>query len=162
MIDKNGRLFGKLSMLDIAVVLLFVAMVAAFVLRGGTTTFEQVMGANQEFEVVLAIENVRIYSVNAVNEGDMIFEQHAGLLGQVIDFWHEPASDIVRRDDASFVVMESEYRYNLFIRLQSQGFINETSGFYIGGNNHVVPGQTIRIQSQNMISVMTVHEVTRG
>ncbi|MCL2616476.1 MAG: DUF4330 domain-containing protein [Defluviitaleaceae bacterium] len=160
MIDRNGRLFGKLSVLDVAVVLLFAAMVAGFVIRGGTTTAGQVMAANQQFEVVLSVERVRIYSVNAVNIGDMFFEQHAALLGQVIDYWYEPADDIVRTDGGDLVVMQSEYRYNLFVRLRAQGFINEQSGFYIGGNNHVVPGQLIRVQSNNIFAHMTIHEVS--
>ena len=160
MIDRNGRLFGKLSVLDVAVVLLFVAMVVGFVMRGGTPTAVQVLAANEEFEVVLSVERVRMYSVDAVNIGDIFFEQHAALLGEVIDYWYEPADDIVRLDDGTLVVMESEYRYNLFVRLRVQGFISGTSGFYIGGNNHVVPGQLIRVQSRNLFAFMTIHEVS--
>ena len=159
MIDRNGKLFGKISVLDVAVVLLFVAMVAGFVMRGGTAAAAQIFASNQEFEVVLAVERVRVYSVNAVNLGDLFFEQHAALLGEVIDYWYERADDLVRLDDGTIVVMENEYRYNLFVRLRAQGFISETNGFYIGGNNHVAPGQLIRVQSNNIFAFMTVHEI---
>ena len=159
MIDKNGRLFGKISVLDITVVLLFAAMAVGFVMRGGTATAAQIIAANQDFYVVMSVERVREYSVDAVNIGDLFFEQHAALLGEVVEFWDEPADDIVRLDDGTLVVMESEYRRNLFVRLRAQGFVNEVSGFYIGGNNHVVPGQLIRVQSRNLFSTMTVHEV---
>ncbi|MCL2853035.1 MAG: DUF4330 domain-containing protein [Defluviitaleaceae bacterium] len=161
MIDKNGRLFGKISVLDVAVVLLFAAMVAGFVMRGGTATAAQIIAANQEFYVVLSVERVREYSVNAVNIGDMFFEQHAALLGEVVDFWDEPADDIVRLDDGTLVVMESEYRRNLFVRLRAQGYISDANGFFISGNNHVVPGQLIRVQSSNLFAFMTVHEVSQ-
>ena len=160
MIDNKGRLFGKISVLDIAVVLLFAAMVAGFVMRGGTATAAQIIGANERFYVTLAVERVRVYSVEAVNIGDLFFEQHAALLGQVVDFWDEPADDIVRLDDGTLVVMESEYRRNLFVRLQAQGYVHDTNGFFIGGNHHVVPGQLIRVQSNNIFAFMTVYEVS--
>ncbi|MCL2618178.1 MAG: DUF4330 domain-containing protein [Defluviitaleaceae bacterium] len=161
MIDAKGRLFGKISVLDIAVVLLFAAMAAGFVLRGGTPTAAQIFGADQPFYVVMSVERVRVYSVEAVGYGDLFFEQHAGLLGEVVDFWDEPADDIVRLDDGTLTVMESEYRRNLFVRLRAQGYISDTSGFFIGGNNHVVPGQLIRVQSNRLFSTMTVHSVSR-
>ena len=161
MIDQNGRLFGKVSVLDIAVVLLFSAMVAGFVMRGGTATAAQIIGANQEFEVVLYVERVRMYSVDAVNIGDLFFEQHAALLGEVVDFWDVTSDDIIRRDDGTFVIMESEYRRNLFIRLRAQGYISDANGFFIGGNNHVAPGQHIRVQSNRLSAFMNVHEVSR-
>ena len=161
MIDAKGRLFGKISVLDVAIVLLFAAMAVGFVLRGGTATAQQILAADQNFYVTLAVENVRTYSVDAVNIGDMFFEQHAAFLGEVVDFWDGPADSIIRVDDGSLVVMESEYRRNLFVRLRTQGYISEAGGFFIGGNNHVTPGQLIRVQSNNIFSVMTAHEVSR-
>ena len=160
MIDRNGKLFGKVSVLDVAVVLLFAAMVAGFVARGGTAAAAQIIGANQEFEVVLYVERVRMYSVDAVSAGDLFFEQHAALLGEVVDFWDETSYDIIRRDDGTFVIMDSEYRRNLFIRLRAQGYISDTNGFFIGGNNHVAPGHNIRVQSNRLSAIMNVHEVS--
>lgn len=158
-IDKNGRLGGRVSILDVCVVVLVVALSVGFVLRGGTQTAAQILNANDEFYVVLVVERVRDFSVNAVDVGDIFFERNAALLGEVVDTWTERFNEIVIMDDGTLVGMDNEFRYNLFVRLRAQGFVSADEGYFIGGNNHVSAGQLLQVQSNRLFVNMFVHEV---
>jgi len=159
MLDNNGRLGGKLSILDLCVVILVLALLAGFFMRGGTQTAAQILNANDEFYVVLVVERVRQFSVDAVSVGDVFFERHAAILGEVVETWAERSNELVRLDDGTLVEMDNEFRYNLFVKLRSQGFISDAEGYFIGGNNHVSAGQLLQIQSHNIFVNMFVQEV---
>ena len=63
--DKNGKIKGKVSIIDILVILLIVVVIVGIGARYGSRITSAVQ-SDKEFEYVLRVENVREYTVNAL------------------------------------------------------------------------------------------------
>lgn len=63
--DKNGKIGGKVSIIDILVIILIIVVIGGIAVRYGsgiTTAVE----SDKQFEYVLKVENVREYTVEAL------------------------------------------------------------------------------------------------
>ena len=84
-IDKNGRLFGVISIIDVAVLLVVAVMALALYVRGnrsvtGTTLSDELIS----FQMV--IEVAPDYLAESVQVGDFIYDKErvgAGALGEI-------------------------------------------------------------------------------
>lgn len=65
--DKNGKIGGKVSIIDILVVVLVVAVIVGIVARYGSSVTGAVK-SNKQFEYVLKVESVRQYTVDALEK----------------------------------------------------------------------------------------------
>ena len=65
--DKNGKIGGKVSIIDILVVVLVVAVIVGIVARYGSSVTGAVK-SNKQFEYVLKVESVRQYTVDALKK----------------------------------------------------------------------------------------------
>lgn len=148
-IDEKGKLFGKISILDIIVLLLVGGLVISFAFKARASDNITFLSANDTFYVTFRIERVRDFTVNAVSEGDVFYEQHASILGTVVDVWTEDGTLVVKQDDGTAELFTYDDKYDLLITLEVKGSITE-NGYYIRGNNQVSVGSDLKIQS-NMI-----------
>ena len=161
LLDSKGRLFGKINVFDIIVVVAVIGLVAGFGMRFISTEAQRIFDANTPFYVTFVIERIREYSVDGVRMGDQFMEQHAQRLGEVVQLRTEPARQIMHKDDGTAVFALMEDRYNIFITLRCYGSVTD-HGFYINGNRLVAPGSTVRIQSQQILSTARVHSINMG
>ena len=79
-IDIEGRIFGKVNIIDILVVLLIVA-VGVFIFLRAQGTGNQLVGVRTTF----AVEKVRYLTVDAIKMGDQVHDESGSLLGTVVD-----------------------------------------------------------------------------
>lgn len=125
LIDDKGRLFGLVNIVDLAVVLLVVAVAARIGLKSrllravNPSTLKPV-------EVVLLIEDVRPATANAVSEGDTIVNAKSNaVLGELIAKEVVPALKEVETADGRLVEAEAPYRKDVYITVRGQGQVTE-------------------------------------
>lgn len=121
LIDDKGRLFGLVNIVDLAVVLLVVAVAARIGLKSrllravNPSTLKPV-------EVVLLIEDVRPATADAVSEGDTIVNAKSNaVLGELIAKEVVPALKEVETADGRLVEAEAPYRKDVYITVRGQG-----------------------------------------
>lgn len=150
-IDEKGRLFGKVSILDIAIVLMVIGLGAGFIYKRTSPEIRQVVNANTTFYVTLAANQLRSFSVDAVNEGDLMYKQHdRQALGRVVKLEALPATDFLLLGDGTAELAEMEDRYRLFITVECVGSVNDR-GYYVNGNMHVAEGSEMVLVSNKVI-----------
>ncbi|HHV07768.1 MAG TPA: DUF4330 domain-containing protein [Firmicutes bacterium] len=125
LIDDKGRLFGLVNIVDLAVVLLVVAVAARIGLKSrllravNPSTLKPV-------EVVLLIEDVRPATADAVSEGDTIVNAKSNaVLGELIAKEVVPALKEVETADGRLVEAEAPYRKDVYITVRGQGQVTE-------------------------------------
>lgn len=158
-IDKKGRLFGFINILDLIVLVLIVGLGASFAFKTATNENVTLLGASQTFYITFRIERVRDFSVNAVNTGDIIYEQHAQVLGKTVNVWTEEPHEVVALNDGTAEYFPMEGKYDLFITVEATGTVN-SGGFYVNGNNQVSAGKDMKIQSNMVYTSARVFSVT--
>lgn len=155
-IDANGRFFGKLNIIDFFVIFLAVCAAAGLFYRLNSKETTAITGGNDVFYVTFCVEKVRQFSIDAVNEGDIIYEQHGQKLGVVTRVQTGAAHKIVSLNDGTSAYFPMRDKYDLFFTIEASGVINE-SGFYINGNNHMAAGHDVKIQSNMILTTAKVY-----
>jgi len=159
-IDEKGRLFGKISIIDIIIVIAVIGLGFGYVYKRTSAVVQQIITADTTFYVTLVAEKIRSFSVEAVNEGDIFYKQHEQQpLGKVIGIHSEQAKDIMLKTDGTAVLAPVEDRYDLYITLEVTGSINET-GYYINGNMQISEGMDFTVLSNSlMLTLVNVYEI---
>lgn len=128
-IDQNGRLFGKISVIDLLVVAVVVVMAAALNFKSeqthtGTTVTEQPI----TFQI--RARGVRTYVVDAIRVGDGLYDQNYASggrsLGEITDIQVErdPGTTMVYLNDGAVEMVDTEDTVDLLITVQGQGLIS--------------------------------------
>lgn len=145
-IDENGRINGKFSIVDLAVILLLLACIAAVGLKMRTS--QTVRGGDRVIEYAVRIENIRDMSVNAMNQNreGVIDAETKYALGDIIDVDTAPARVLVQTNDGDFQFAEYDNRYDAVITLRTEG--TETDdGYYAASGKQLAVGDTIGVNN---------------
>ena len=148
---SNGKLFGKVSVIDIILVAAILILAIGFIFNRTSDRIQQVIGANTPLEVIVSGEGVRQFIVDAISEGDIMFRYHdRQALGTVTRVDILPAMEYFHKPDGSVVLATMEGRYDIQIVLASVGSIRENIGYFVNGNDHIAPGSEIALISNRV------------
>lgn len=149
MIDQKGKLFSRVSVIDLIILLILAISIGGVCYKLASSSEAVAIKADTAFEVVLRVNNVRSYTIDAIQVNDEVYEQHASLVGTVTAVDARPAKTLVSLADGTQVYGEVEGRCDVDVTLHCVGRVND-SGYFIGANRLVAPGGTINIQSQRV------------
>ena len=149
-IDRDGRLFGLLNIIDLFIIVVIVGKLG----YGGYKILKvnpQLTIQTKPAVIELEISPVRQLSVDAVNEGEKVFDSDTGaFLGIIKEKKVEKAKENVRTSDGKIVLSEfpDQYRHSLVIEAQ----IVETTDSIALGNLPVQVGKSLAIKTKKLNS----------
>lgn len=156
MLDKKGRLFGKVSIIDILVVVLVLAMLA-----GGFVTYQKIASnkvltenkgliktnATDTLEVTMRVKEVRQMTVNAFSEGDEVFFDDTGkFLGEIKSIETLPCQKLIFDKSGNPIMAEVPQRYDVLLKVHVPGKRLE-GGFFTADNIQLVYGSEVKIKT---------------
>jgi len=145
MIDKNGKLFGKINIIDFIVILVLVAAVAVFggkMLLGRNQSAEN---AQQTFTMEFYADEVPDYVPEHVIAGEPIYDAEEDvLMGEVVSCEVLPSKSYNHNDEGKVVVSEKEGFASVKIVGKMQGQLTDL-GAVIGGETYGV-GHTFTVR----------------
>ena len=151
MIDKAGRIKGKVSIIDIILVVTIIVLLAGFVHTRMSERLRQIFSPSDYMEVVIQGAGLRHFNVNAVNIGDVMFRNHAQHpLGTVVGIEIVPFMNYLHHADGTASLVVSEDRYTIFITLNAVGSIREGIGYFVNGDDHIAPGSEVALISNRV------------
>ncbi|MEE1013289.1 MAG: DUF4330 domain-containing protein [Clostridia bacterium] len=147
MFSKNGKLFGKISVIDIAVVLLLVVLVVGVALRfSGSTGGQLVSGSS--YECVVRVKNVRDYTVKALEKGGEVYDKTTKeYIGTIVGVTSEPAAEPLALADGTHALAPAEGRYTAYVTISFTGK-ESNDGYYTAANQQISPGGTLTINAK--------------
>lgn len=120
LIDEKGRLFGKLNIIDLLIVLIIFAGIFGINYKLG---FIKQIGAGdsqKRAEVKLWVKNIAPYTVDAISEGDAVKEVKSNtVIGKIIKKEVRPTKDVGTDASGKWVISEVPERYDVFITLET-------------------------------------------
>lgn len=129
LIDEKGRLFGAVSLIDILAVLIVVVLGFAVYTRFFTKEATAVAAVNDTFEYDLRIENVRMLTIDALREGDRIYDTDNDIyLGTITGIEYEDALVESKLADGTYAYAPAENRYDVTLHITAEGLVS--SGRY--------------------------------
>lgn len=148
-IDKNGKIFSKVSIVDLFALLLVIACAAAVGLK--LQAVKTVKGGDAVIEYKVRVENVRQMSVDAMRQSigiDGVIDIESKYeLGKVIDVKEQPARVLVQTNDGKFSLAEYDDRYDVYLTLEADGSETE-DGYYTHSGRQLSVGATVGIKTK--------------
>ncbi|MGI6605063.1 MAG: DUF4330 domain-containing protein [Firmicutes bacterium] len=121
LIDKQGRLFGRVNIIDLAVLVLVLAVAARLGLRSRMLTAVN-PSTTSPVEVVILVEDVRQATADAMQEGENVLNTKSNaVLGKLAAKDVRPAAKEVETADGRLVRAESSFRKDVYVTIRGQG-----------------------------------------
>jgi len=127
-IDKNGRLFGKISVIDVLVILVLIVMAAAVYVKTNHREITGTTNSNIPITYQIRVQGVRSYVGEAIQVGDHLFEDGrttGGSLGEITDIQVLPGEKLTELNNGTLAVVPMEDCVNLLLTLEGEGIISE-------------------------------------
>ena len=128
-LDRNGRLFGKVSIIDVLVVLVVLVMAVAMYVKNNTLQASKT-GEDSKIPITFVVEaeNIPLNVVDTVRVGDKVFDKDrtsGGAIGTITDIEIMEAGRTAALDNGTYVRMKNESARNLIITVEGAGTIED-------------------------------------
>ena len=158
-VDEKGRLFGKVSLIDVFVILAVLVLALGYLYNRTSQDIQRIIRADTPMYVTFLVEGVRDFSLDAVQEGAIVFRQHERIpLGTVAYIDDGTAYDIIVREDGTAGLVPVENRYNMYITIYAVGSITDT-GYFVNGTQQMAVGGRLSLQSNNLLTMAMIYAV---
>lgn len=145
--DKNGKIKGKFSIIDLFVIILAAVLVAGIAVRYGAKATTAVQ-SSEEFECVLKVTNVRDFTVKALEKKGVITDKKSEVeLGEIIDVEVEDAEFQSTTADGRIITTELPDRYNCKVTIRANGKVSEDA-YVMNDSNELSVGRNMDIFSK--------------
>lgn len=156
MLDEKGRLFGKVSIIDILVIIIIIIMLAGAFVAYQKISGNEVLTENKgliktnvidTLEVTMRVKEVRQMTVDAFSEGDEVFFEDTGkLLGDIKSVTSVPATKLIYDNQGKAVYAEIPQKYDAILTLHVPGK-RLVNGFYTADNIQLSYGGELKIKT---------------
>lgn len=129
-IDKNGRLFGLISIIDVIVIAVVAVMGVALYLKTNTMTHTSTATANETITYQVLARGVPAFAEDDVRVNDKFFDEdniNAGCLGKITAIEVLPGDEQVTFADGTAGMAPSEDTVNLLLTVEGSGLIDGKS-----------------------------------
>ena len=169
MLDKKGRIFGKISIIDALVIVLVLVM--AF---GGYVTYQKIAdnkvltenkgliknNATDTLEVTMRVKAVRQMTVDAFSDGDEIFFDDTGkFLGKIDRIEVAPSRRLIYDKNGAPVFAEVPERFDVLLKVHVPGKRLE-NGFFTADNIRLTYGSEVKIKTVKIQTTPVLETIT--
>lgn len=157
-IDEKGKLFGKISIIDLLVIFVFVVAIVGcgYKFLGGSDAVK--VSADDPFTMVLRVDGVKSFLAESIEEGEVVFEKNGGKLGTITEVRTVPYKALVDGKESEYLTYDN--RDTVYITVEAKGNVTD-KGFYSAGNRQIYTGGSMNIQSRLFTCSVTVESVAK-
>jgi len=155
-IDKKGKLFGKINIIDLCVAIFVILAVAVAVFKFSATPGSTSHESKTVIEYTLKVTEVRDYTVNQFKIGDNIYDEESGkCIGKITGVKKEDAKAVGLKMDGTHTETTKPERYDVIITVETEGTVNDT-GYFAAGTKQISSNSSIIISNKRFETTSTV------
>ncbi len=155
LIDKKGKLFGIINIIDLAVLLILAVLVVGGAMRFKSKPISS--SGEKEALITMEVSDVRMTTVNNINVGDIMFTyDKGGRIGEVVEVNHEAYREPLEKD-GTWVNAEVPDKYVVTFVIKAN--VKDNPDVIIAGEEQMRIGNQYRIKSKKMASFGTVMDM---
>lgn len=156
-IDRKGKIFGLVNIIDLAVILIL-----GLVIVGGVYRFKksapQIVVQDQKALVKIEVEEIRQPSVDGLKVGDDLYHYDKGqYFGKIVDMEVENFKEAVSTSDGRIVLADVPGKYNAILYVEANA-VNTTNTIEVGGEQIRI-GSQYRLKNKRVAVFATVFNV---
>lgn len=158
-VDKNGRLFGKVNIIDIAVILVVIAVIAGVFVRftGGAG---KIVTATKKIQFDVEVEGVRDFTVDALNKKGLVTNKRYDVVtGEITNVTTKDATHQSTKADGTLVNAPMQDRYTCMVTIVTDGKESD-SGYFDTNNEEIAVGREYTIYSKFVSTTGIIRKIT--
>lgn len=160
---KDGKIKGKLNIIDLLAIILAVAVIAGIALRFKSPVTTAVK-SDEEFIYTVKVEGVRDYTIEALKKAGKVTDKKSELdLGEITDVSVEAAKIQSERADGKIVLAPQPDRFTATVTIKTRG--KESDNSYItADSNELSVGRTTDIYTKYVHTtgkIMSVEKINK-
>ncbi|MBQ4145424.1 MAG: DUF4330 domain-containing protein [Clostridia bacterium] len=160
MFKKDGKLFGKISIIDILAIVAVVVLALGVYLRFSGQEKVQV-SSGEPLECVMKVENIREYTVEALKKGGAVFDKDSKeYIGEITGVTSEQGTTSLLMNDGTYREVPTENRYNAYVTIAFSGKVSD-NGYYTNTNQQIAVGSGINLNAKFAQCESKVYSVKR-
>jgi len=151
-LHENGKLFGKISMVDILVVIIVIVLIYGVYSRFANDIMPQnnnTTNSNvQEFYYDIEIKNVIPETGSMIKQGDKVYDKTSGTeIGEVVDVKTNSAKVEFSTNEGKIIETEIKEKIDIIVRVKSLGNIKD--GKYLANYTiDILAGETRQFETK--------------
>ena len=136
-LDKKGKLFGKISIVDISIILLVVLLVFGAYYKFAVLGKNTKAAKFDTIEYVMQINEIRQPTVDAIRVGQDVFDAKTGsFMGKIVSKEQKNAEELLTIGDGRIVLAQKPGKFDLFITISVPG-VKTDYGYLANGNREI-------------------------
>lgn len=149
-IDSNGRLFGKINILDLLIIVCVIVLLFSVKVKYDKSPSQ--MSSDKKIVYTVEIEDVRQPTVDAIyeNQENVTDKETKKNLGKIIDIKPVNAKESVKLTDGTYKVVEKEDKFDVTLTLEVSGTETNDNYFTSTGKKLIV-GENISIHNKKVV-----------
>lgn len=127
-IDNNGRLFGKISVIDVLVILVVAVMAFALHTKNNSLSVTSTNTPGTTITLTVLAENLDLQVADAVALGDKMYDKDhstGGAIGKITAIERLDATKTEKLGDGTYAQLTNADGCNLLITLECSGSVND-------------------------------------
>lgn len=127
---KNGKLFGKINIIDAGVVLLIIVLLLVGMLKFKTFDKKIDASATGKITYTVIIKNVREYTVDAFVSGDTVFDSGTNVnIGKIVKVETQNATIAKSLANGNVKIIENPYKKDIILTIETPGTASQVGYF---------------------------------
>ena len=125
-LDENGRVGGKISIIDIIVIVLCLLVVCSIFVKYNHDDTRAAKVESKTITYTVKIRGIREGTVNAMKKGDELYESlDENVMGTIADIKVEPAVLKMNMNNGTWVDAPLENRYDVELTMETEAELND-------------------------------------
>ena len=151
-IDKKGRLFGKLNIFDLFIVLALIGFAVGFAVKINLPDKLNIVTEKEKIEFTVKVEKVRPELLEYLKKGDNIWSVDSkAKIGVIEEIKSENAKFSIERSDGVNVIDTTDMRLDLTVKILTEGVINDDGVILTGTKNNILKSSEFIFYSENAV-----------
>lgn len=147
MFKKDGKLFGKVSVIDIAAILILILLAVGVLVKFSGNQNVQV-ASGEALQCTVQVKNVRDFTVEALKKGGPVFDKTTKeYIGEITDVTSEPGTTMLLLTDGTYREVQTGDRYNAYVTIAFTGKAGD-NGYYTATNKQMCTGSSIALNAK--------------
>lgn len=159
-VNEQGKLFGKISIVDIAIVVCVLLFAAAIGVRFVLPSKANVNTG--EYTYSATVKNVRQESVDAIKNdiGKMWYDEKGNKVGTLVSVEEMPYITDISKNDGSIVLAEMPGKYTIEMKFEASALQGKSS-VLLDGKREVSNGSSLLANSESIAVTYTIYDITK-
>ena len=123
---KDGKVFGKINILDFFVLLVIVLLVIGAILKFGKFNNKTDESSAQTIEYKIEVKSIREFTINALASGDTVYDSQTGVnIGKITNVEKKSAETYDVAENGEIIEVYNPYRYDIVITIETPGDVSK-------------------------------------